>query len=368
MLLRRVSELTSRPVAWLWPGRLPLGRVVMFEGDPGLGKSLVTLDLCARLSTGRPFPDGQPGPGPASAIILNAEDNPDDTIRPRLEALGADLASLFILDPEPLDAAEPLRLPSQVGFLDGALGRTGARLVILDPITAFLDPGVHPNNDQSVRRTLLPLARLADKHQCVILLVRHLNKSGSKQATYRGSGAISFISACRSGWLFARDPHDPRRCILAEIKNNLAPPQPSLVCTISTQEGAPPTVTWAGTSPLTADQVLAASGHGPLPDWPRSRAGDFLERFLRDGPRTSREVWEAAQEEGHAERTLIRAKEDLDIRSQRVYTPDQRLSYWLLPDQKLPATAAPDQAEPDLEEWLAPLREKYPPLTPLDDL
>jgi hypothetical protein len=118
MLLRRVSELASRPVAWLWSGRLPLGRVVIFEGDPGLGKSLVTLDLYARLSTGRPFPDGQPGPGPAPAIIINA----DDTIRPRLEALGADLASLFVLDLEHLDVAEPLRLPSQVGFLDEALG------------------------------------------------------------------------------------------------------------------------------------------------------------------------------------------------------------------------------------------------------
>ena len=89
-----VSQLAPRPVEWLWPGRLALGKLAILDGDPGLGKSLVTLDLCARLSTGRAFPDGSPGPGPGSAIVLNGEDG-EDTIRPRLQALGADLDRVF---------------------------------------------------------------------------------------------------------------------------------------------------------------------------------------------------------------------------------------------------------------------------------
>src|SRR5437762_11065570 len=105
-----ISQLTPRPVTWLWPGRLALGKLAMLDGDPGLGKSLLALDLCARLSTGRPFPDGSSGPGASAAIILNAEDGEEDTTRPRLQALGADLERLFVLHPEE-DAGQPLRLP-----------------------------------------------------------------------------------------------------------------------------------------------------------------------------------------------------------------------------------------------------------------
>src|SRR4030088_854814 len=98
MQLQRVSELTPEAYAWLWPGRLPLGKLAILDGDPGLGKSLLALDLCARLSTGRPFPDGSPSPGPANALVLNGEDGAEDTIRPRLQTLGADLDRVFVLD------------------------------------------------------------------------------------------------------------------------------------------------------------------------------------------------------------------------------------------------------------------------------
>jgi len=89
VLVQSINQLTSRPVSWLWPGRLALGKLAMLDGDPGLGKSLLALDLCARLSTGRPFPDDQPGSGVGSSIVLNAEDSAQDTTRPRLQALGA---------------------------------------------------------------------------------------------------------------------------------------------------------------------------------------------------------------------------------------------------------------------------------------
>src|SRR5438477_12129013 len=101
--LRPASEIVARPVAWLWPGRLALGKLAMLDGDPGVGKSLVTLDLCARLSTGQPFPDGSSGPGPCNSLVLDAEDDGEDTVRPRLQALGADLDRVFVLDRATLD-------------------------------------------------------------------------------------------------------------------------------------------------------------------------------------------------------------------------------------------------------------------------
>src|SRR5438034_7435993 len=123
--LRPASQIVARPVAWLWPGRLPLGKLAILDGDPGVGKSLVTLDLCARLSTGQPFPDGSLGPGPSSSIVLDGEDNGDDTVRPRLQALGADLERVFVLDRATLDG-QPRCFPALIRVLDQALARSGA--------------------------------------------------------------------------------------------------------------------------------------------------------------------------------------------------------------------------------------------------
>src|SRR5258708_1492725 len=141
MHLRPVSELSARRLDWLWPGRLALGKLAILEGDPDLGKSLVALDLCARLSTGRPAPDGSPLLGPADAIVLDGEDGAEDTIVPRLQALQADLRRIFVLHRD-ADSSELLLLPAHVGLLDAALAQTGARLVVIDPIVAFLEPKV----------------------------------------------------------------------------------------------------------------------------------------------------------------------------------------------------------------------------------
>jgi hypothetical protein len=366
MDLRPISQLAPRPVTWFWPGRLALGKLAMLDGDPGLGKSLLALDLCARLSTGRPFPDDAPGAGPSNAIILNAEDGAQDTTRPRLQALGADLERIFLLHFEGASGL-PLRLPGQPALLDAALERTRALLVVLDPVVAFLDGSVCCNSDQGVRRALLPLVALAERHHCVVLLIRHLNKLAGGRALYRGGGSIGFLGVCRSGWLVGRDPGEPDRRVLAQVKNNLAPPQPSLAFTVQAPGGADPRLEWLGPSPLTADELLA--GEPVAAAMPRrDRARDFVADFLADGPRTAREVWEAARELGLSERTLYRAREPLQVRVERVQRGTARLDYWLLPHQRLPAPPPGGDDVPDLEQWLAPLREQFPPPTPLDDL
>ncbi len=365
--LRPASQIVARPVSWLWPGRLPLGKLAIFDGDPGVGKSLVTLDLCARLSTGRPFPDGSLGPGPSNSIVLDGEDGDDDTVTPRLQALGADLARVFVLDRADLDG-RPRSFPALSGILDQALARTGARLLVIDPIMAFLGPGIQGNSEQSLRQVLFRLMQLAAKYQCVILLVRHLNKREGSRALYRGGGSIGFAGVCRSGWLIALDPEHPERSVLAKLKNNLGAPQPSLAFTVVDQGDAPAIPSWLGAVPWTADQLLARKGSAAPSFRPRDRACDFLEDALKDGPRTVRELWPLAQAQGLTERTLQRAKQQLDIRTVRVRVDGRLTNYWLLPRQALPDSVPPDAVPPDLEPWLAPLREKYPPPTPLDDL
>jgi hypothetical protein len=362
------SQLTARTLSWLWPGRLALGKLAILDADPGMGKTLLTLDLCARVSTGLALPDCLLTLGPASALVLNAEDGEEDTTLPRLKALGADLERVFIVPGEDHRTGKPLRLPNQVDDLDRDLQRTRARLVVIDPIMAFLSASVQISNDQSVREALFPLARLADRHQCVILLVRHLNKKGGGHALYRGGGSIGFMGACRSAWLLARDPNVPSRRVLAQLKNNLAAPQPSLSFSFSDPAEVAPTLTWHGRCAWDADGLLAGALRGSALTRPRQRARDFLVANLEDGPRTSRELWELAQEQGLSERTLDRARIELQARTQRVFVDGKVVSYWLLPGQELPAGVAPETNPHDLEPWLAPLRERFPAPTPLDDI
>ena len=319
-----------------------------------------------RLSTGRPFPDGQPGLPPACSLVLNCEDSDQDTVRPRLQALGANLGRVFSLQPEDTPGSDTLRLPSQTGLLEKAVAQTGARLVVLDPIVAFLEQSVLTGNDQSVRRALLPLARLADRHRCVVHLARHLNKGGGRHAVYRGGGSIGFVGACRSAWLIARDPQTPGQCVLAQVKNNLGPPQESLAYAVVPHESGPPTLSWRGSSPWTADQLLA--GPSPASGRPGDRSRVFLEQFLADGPQTSRAIWAAAQEQGLSSRTLNRAKKEMEIRSQQVFREGRKFFYWLLPGQELSAALDPKTATPTLDNYLTHLREQYPPSTPLDEL
>ncbi len=363
MRVRALSNQPTQTLSWLWPGRLALGKLAMLDGDPGLGKSHLALDLCARLSTGRPFPDDRPGPGIASAIVFNAEDGEGDTTRPRLERLGADLDRIYSVEP---DDADSFRLPTSLPALEDLLSATSARLVVLDPVVAFLDSTVCVGSDQSVRSALAPLARLADRFGCAVLLVRHLNKKTAPRSLYRGSGSIGFLGLCRSGWLVAADPDDPARRVLAQVKNNLAPPQPSLLFSLE-GEARTSCLHWHGPSPYSADQLLATKVGPPAPT-PRDRARDFILEMLHDGPRTSRELWDTARARGLAERTLYRAARELQVRVERRQEDGIHRYYWLLPDQKLPPATPPDPTVPDLEDWLAPLRTRYPPPTPLDEL
>jgi len=160
MPIKPADQVVAQSVSWLWRDRIPLGKLVIMDGDPDLGKSLLALDLCARLSTGQPFPDGRPGPGPAKALVLSAEDTAADTIVPRLRQLGADVQRVFVWQRQRDDEVWPRRFPAQVDRLDEALCRTGARLAVIDPIMAFLDDSVLCASDQSVRRALAPLDAL----------------------------------------------------------------------------------------------------------------------------------------------------------------------------------------------------------------
>jgi hypothetical protein len=363
---RAANELCLRLLDWLWPGRLALGHLAILEGDPGLGKSLLALDLCARLSTGRPWPDDAPAAAPAVCVYLNGEDDEHATVGPRLRALGADLARVFLLNRD--DAlASTLSLPADVEALEQLVVRTQARLVVIDPVMHFLGAGVDITTSAGARRALAPLAELARRHGCVVLLIRHLNKAEGGRALYRGLGSIGLVGVCRSAWLVGEQAEKPGRRVLAQVKNNLAPPQPALAFEVAQPDGEAPRLHWLGPVEATADDlVLPVRRRGPQPIKRRGAAA-FLKELLAGGPMRVRDIWERAGKEDFGSRTLRDAKNDLGIRSAMVMEDGRRVNYWLLHGQAPPGQDRPEEEMDDFDRRLKELSEMFPPTTPLDD-
>jgi hypothetical protein len=187
-----LSDVKPATTHWLWPGRVPLGKLTVLDGDPGLGKSTLLLDIAARVTThGVHFNDKQ---GPTGTVILlSAEDGPEDTIKPRLEAAGAnpemiiDLSDIVVGDKQ-----RPPEIPADLELIESVIKEHRAKLVIIEPLAAFL-AGPDANKDQEIRRVLYKLSKIAERNACTIIVLRHLNKSGGGKAIYRGNMSIGVI-------------------------------------------------------------------------------------------------------------------------------------------------------------------------------
>lgn len=257
----RVAHVAAERVQWLWDGRIALGKLTVIDDDPGQGKSTLTTDIAARISTGTPLPGGT-RTVPAAVVLLSAEDGVGDTIRPRLEAAGADTTRVYVFD-SVLDAEgtpRPPSIPTDIPYVEALVTDHGAVLVVIDPLMAFLGAGVDAHRDQDVRRALHSLAAVAERTGAAIVIVRHLNKPGGPQAIYRGGGSIGIIGAARSGLLVASDPDDDGRRIVAVTKSNLAAmPEALAYRLVNDDEYGCVRVVWEGATSHTADSLLAVA-------------------------------------------------------------------------------------------------------------
>jgi RecA-family ATPase len=217
-----LSEVEPERVEWLWPRRIPSGKITVLDGDPDNGKTVLTVDLAARVTAGLDLPDDTPTEA-AGAVIVSAEDGAADTIRPRFDAADGDPTRACLLGDE-----EPLAIPGDIPRLERAVRQVEAALVVIDPIMAFLSGDVNSNGDQDVRRALTPLKQMAERTGAAIVLVRHLNKTPGGNPLYRGGGSIGLIGAARSELVVGRHPDDDELRVLAGQKNNLSlPPKAS---------------------------------------------------------------------------------------------------------------------------------------------
>jgi hypothetical protein len=201
---RTCASIDAGTVRWLWHPFLARGKLSVLDGDPGTGKSFLTVDLAARLSRGGPLPDGQPLDRPHTTLILNAEDDAADTVRPRAAAAGADLSRVVVAECDPLP-----QFPASGPALGRLVRERAADLLVIDPMMAFFPPEAWANSDQRIRRALAPLAGMAADTGCAVLLVRHLSKATGRNAVYRGSGSVGILGAARTGLLLGRHPDDP---------------------------------------------------------------------------------------------------------------------------------------------------------------
>ena len=257
-----LSDVATHPIEWLWPGRIPLGKITILDGDPGIGKSLIAINIAACVSAGHLMPDSAPGIQ-GGVIIIAPEDSPADTIKPRLEAVRGDPAQVLLLDTfECFDAKRmgmynyPFSLSRDLKDLEMTIKRRKAKLVILDPLMAVLGHDVSATNDQDIREVLTPLAHVAERTRCAILIIRHLNKSSSTNALYRGAGSIGIIGAARMGLIAVRSPYDEQKCILATSKNNLSKQASHLLYQIVENEQKIPYIQWLDESYETVSNLL----------------------------------------------------------------------------------------------------------------
>lgn len=318
------SEIQPEIIQWLWEGRIPFGKLTLFSGNPDLGKSLVTLDIAGRATTGRDWPDGRNSTSPCDVLILTAEDDPNDTIVPRLMACEADLkrvhflASTVFTGKHRQSCAREFALDSDVQLLNHYLREhPEVRLIIIDPISNYLG-GASINKEQEVRRVLSPLAKVMAETGCAGITIGHFNKSLGVSAIHKTGGAVGLVGIQRMAWGFLRSPDDAEVTLMLRVKGNLSKSKGGMRYRIKTrpvpikdQRVEQPVIAWDGVTDETADGTLLVEndpGEGKI----RS-AMNWVKTILTEGRRRARDIYEEAETAGFMASTVKTASQRIGV-------------------------------------------------------
>jgi putative DNA primase/helicase len=331
-----LARITPTAVSWLWPARIPRGKLSVMAGDPGLGKSYLSLRMAATVSTGAMWPDGGRATR-GTVLILSAEDDAADTIRPRLDGMGADVARIFMVDTVQ-DADSELgrffSLRQDVDVLREAIEDAGADLVLIDPLNAYL-AGVDSHKAAEVRGALSPLAAVAADTGAAVVCVHHLNKGSSANALYRASGSLDFIAAARVVHGVAADPDDPERRLFVPLKCNLSTMPAGIGFRVDDSgvvfDHDPVTI---GAAEAFANRQADSDDRTERDD-----AKEFLLGELAAGSVLATDVFASARALSITEKTLRRAAADLNVAKTK--TNYRGPWEWSLP--KMATTADVDQ-------------------------
>jgi hypothetical protein len=313
----KMSDVTPVEVQWLWKGRIPLGRISLFVGRPGVGKSFLTCQMAANVSTGSHWSDGMACPF-GSVLFLAAEDDPADTIRPRLDAHGADASKVRLLRGKLTQRSSGERVESLITLGDLEMIKQSledcgdCKLVIVDPIGSYLGAGTDSHRDNEVRAVLAPLAALAEKMEVAVVLVAHTRKAQANFADDTALGSRAFTGIARSVWHIFEDPDNSERRLFLPGKNNLTASPRGLAFTIVAESGC---IQWLGDVDTTADEVVTKAPKTTHASPEKEKAKEWLINFLKnEGPSSPNVIYKRAEEDGIAKGTLDRARKLVNIK------------------------------------------------------
>ena len=299
------EDIEQTSVEWLWFPYLPFGKLTIIQGNPGEGKTYFAMMLTAACTNRKTFPNMEEIE-PFNVIYQTAEDGMGDTIKPRLVEAGADLSRVMVID----DTEEALTLSDD--RIEKAIRQNQVRLLIIDPVQAFIGADVDMNRANEVRPVFRKLGMIAEKTGCAIVLIGHLNKSSGTQSTYRGLGSIDIMAAVRSLLFIGKVKKDPTTRVLIHEKSSLAPPGETMAFKLGDEEG----FRWVGAYEISADDLLDGKEGKPT-ETKLQRGTKLIYELLADGNAvTIRELDEKAKSQGISQRTMrearSRMKEELD--------------------------------------------------------
>ena len=313
----RMSDVELTPVEWLWKPYLPFGKLSVLQGNPGEGKTYFAMHLAAACTNGKLLPNME-RMEPFNVIYQTAEDGLGDTVKPRLIEAGADLDRVLVID----DSDVQLTLSDE--RIEKAIVENNARLVIIDPIQAYLGADVDMNRANEVRPIFMRLGQVAQRTGCAILLIGHLNKAAGMQSLQRGLGSIDIAAAVRSVMFIGKLKHDPTMRILTHEKSSLAPPGASLAFSLGDESG----FRWVGEYDITADEML--SGIEPQRETKTQQAKDLICALLAGGKQVlSEDIDKAALERGIPGRTVRDAKRELGDALKSKIVEGRKKVFWM---------------------------------------
>ena len=313
----RMSDVELTPVEWLWKPYLPFGKLSVLQGNPGEGKTYFAMHLAAACTNGKLLPNME-RMEPFNVIYQTAEDGLGDTVKPRLIEAGADLDRVLVID----DSDVQLTLSDE--RIEKAIIENNARLVIIDPIQAYLGADVDMNRANEVRPIFMRLGQVAQRTGCAILLIGHLNKAAGMQSLQRGLGSIDIAAAVRSVMFIGKLKHDPTMRILTHEKSSLAPPGASLAFSLGDEGG----FRWVGEYDITADEML--SGIEPQRETKTQQAKDLICALLAGGKQAlSEDIDKAALERGIPGRTVRDAKRELGDALKSKIVEGRKKVFWM---------------------------------------
>ena len=313
----RMSDVELTPVEWLWKPYLPFGKLSVLQGNPGEGKTYFAMHLAAACTNGKLLPNME-RMEPFNVIYQTAEDGLGDTVKPRLIEAGADLDRVLVID----DSDVQLTLSDE--RIEKAIIENNARLIIIDPIQAYLGADVDMNRANEVRPIFMRLGQVAQRTGCAILLIGHLNKAAGMQSLQRGLGSIDIAAAVRSVMFIGKLKHDPTMRILTHEKSSLAPPGASLAFSLGDEGG----FRWVGEYDITADEML--SGIEPQRETKTQQAKDLICALLAGGKQVlSEDIDKAALERGIPGRTVRDAKRELGDALKSKIVEGRKKVFWM---------------------------------------